>query len=188
MCCALGTFCVGLATCCVNGQVGCLSPEGSSPGSPFCSKHLISLPRLLCSRYTGSHRQPFPLPLILCTIGTQCCGLYCCPQGYECRSGTCVNLVSLFYESSADYSIVFSFSVVSLRPPRHLFSPNSPSHSPVFRPRSHHWRVMQVFFPNRSKARLVSTRPNIKPRQLRTPLKIPVVLVMEMATTTKWRS
>ena len=56
----------------------------------------MSLSRLLSCKYARSYHQPLPLSLTPRTIDTTCCGTYCCIQGYECRSGTCVNLVSVF--------------------------------------------------------------------------------------------
>jgi len=35
------------------------------------------------------------LSLTPCEIGTKCCGIWCCTQGYECRSGECVASVEV---------------------------------------------------------------------------------------------
>lgn len=52
--------------------------------------------RLLSCRYTGTYHQPLPLSLTPRTIGTKCCGVHCCKQGYECSNGDCVSVVSVF--------------------------------------------------------------------------------------------
>jgi len=60
---------------------------------------LMYLPRLLSCRYVESHRLPLPLSLT-CKPGTQCCGIWCCTQGYECSGGQCVYVVSVFGDLS----------------------------------------------------------------------------------------
>ena len=73
----------------------------------------MSLSRLLSCKYAGSYYQLLPFSLTPRTIGTTCCGIYCCTQGYECRSGTCVNLVSVFDLPVVSTSIAHWFQALS---------------------------------------------------------------------------
>ena len=76
-------------------KLAVLVPRVRTLISLFFRRPLIPFLRLLSWGYARFHRQSLPLLLTPCEIGTKCCGIWCCTQGYECRSGECVNVVSI---------------------------------------------------------------------------------------------